>query len=155
EESGGRFGKVRKADSLDVSAGAAEVRGMLPAAAHGHARHRMTCAEQRAVRILLLAAARYQFLDDDLAVIDDRSGVAEGGGELGTVVGAPGLRMSRVKEMLLDRGLHDEGGGRVDGGQIGFRAREPGPWYRDRQLLRELVRLSLVPDISDAVQARR
>src|SRR5260370_10957514 len=126
---------------------------MLPAPAHGHALHRMTGPEQGTVRVLLPSAAGYQLLHDDLFVTHYVRGPAKGGDELGAVVRAPRLHVRRVEEMLLDGGLHHERAGRVDGRQIGFRAREPGARYRDRQSLREPVGLAFVPDRPDGGQA--
>lgn len=154
EEPDRRLGEFADRDGLDVRARAAEVRRVLAATAHRHARDRLPPAEERAVRVLFPAASRNQFLDDDLAAADDLRGTAVDGGESGPGVGAPGFHAGDVEEVLLDGRLDDEGPVRVDAGQVRLASREPRPGYRDGQPCGQPVRLPFVPRMADRVHAR-
>src|SRR5207248_1074372 len=85
-----------RGDRLDVGAGAAELRRMLPAALGGHAADGQSVPAEGAVGELLLASTGNDLLHHDLALAGDVGGLHEQLGELLSAVRPPGLGLGRV-----------------------------------------------------------
>src|SRR5262249_39190924 len=103
QEAAGLLLELGQLDRADVGARTPELEWVLPPALRDHARERLAAREERAVGVLALAAARDQLLDDHLARADEGSRALDQLAELLPAVGAPGLLLRLVDEVVLDR----------------------------------------------------
>src|SRR6266849_5489090 len=124
---------------------------MLPPTPRHHAADRAPVLEEGAVAVLLLAVAWDQLLNHRLPGTDERGGPPEPLVELGAGIGAPGLGLRRVDEVLLDRWLDRNRRLDLHLLKLGNVPRVPGPRNRDLEILCKPVRVPLVPRPLDHV----